>query len=293
MIVVFIIAGVVALISLYDYFNSRNWQQVTSNERNDAVFKNRNREYGAFAIRRDYDKRLMLIVGGMIAGVGVLFAATRNDEYHAKVYKPKVTVNILTLDDKKDEKPDDKPVNKEEQKTEADPQPLAKMTAFPEPKPSDEPTEEPTIPKEGENLGNQDNPDGPETGGTTPPLPPGPPSGGDDDGGTSGGGPVEIPDEPAQFPGGHTEMMKFLNSKIVYPQVPAELGIQGKCFIKFVVSKKGDISDVKIMRGVEDCEECDKEAVRVIKSMPLWRPGRVKGKAVDSYFNLPVKFALE
>ncbi|MDH4474551.1 MAG: TonB family protein [Fluviicola sp.] len=288
MIVVFIIAGVVALISLYDYFNSRNWQQVTSNERNDAVFKNRNREYGAFAIRRDYDKRLMLIVGGMIAGVGVLFAATRNDEYHAKVYVPKERVDIITLE----EKPDDKPVTKEVQKTEANPQPLAKMLSFPEPKPTDDPTEEPKIPKEGENLGDYDNPEGPETGGTKPPLPPGP-DGDPDDGETGGGGPVEIPDEPAQFPGGPVEMKKFLNSKIIYPQVPAELGIQGKCFIKFVVSKKGDISDVKVMRGVEDCPECDKEAVRVIKSMPLWRPGRVKGKAVDSYFNLPVKFALQ
>jgi periplasmic protein TonB len=290
MIVVFIIAGVVALISLYDYFNSRNWQQVTSNERNDAVFKNRNREYGAFAIRRDYDKRLMLIVGGLIAGLGVLYAATRNDEYHAKLNKPKEIAEIWVLEPNKNEKQEVE--KKEEPATEADPQPLAKMTAFQEPQPTDDPSQEPTIPKEGENLGNHENPNGPETGGTTPPLPPGPPSGGDGETGGTSEGPV-IPDEPAQFPGGHNEMLKFLKNEINYPQVPAELGIQGKCFIQFVVSKKGDISDVKVMRGVEDCPECDKEAVRVIKSMPLWRPGRVKGKAVDSYFNLPVKFALQ
>lgn len=289
MIVVFIIAGVVALISLYDYFNSRSWQQVTSNERNDAVFKNRNREYGAFAIRRDYDKRLMLIVGGMIVGVGVLFAATRNDEYHAKVNKPKVIFEQWILEPNRD-KPEAE--TEKEQKTEADPQPLAKMTAFREMKIVDDPTQEPDIPKEGENLGGEDNPDGPDTGGTKPPLPPGPPTGGE---GETGGeqGPVKIPDEPAQYPGGHEEMLKFLGSKIIYPQIAYELGLQGKCHIQFVVSKKGDISDVKVMRGVEDCPECDKEAVRVIKSMPLWRPGRVKGKAVDSYFNLPVKFALK
>lgn len=287
MIVVFIIAGVVALISLYDYFNSRNWQQVTSNERNDAVFKNRNREYGAFAIRRDYDKRLMLIVGGMIAGVGVLFAATRNDEYHAKAYKPKEKVEIITLE----EKPDDKPVTKEEQKTEADPQPLAKMTAFPEPKPSDDPGDEPEIPKEGENLGEYDNPDGPDTGGTKPPLPPGPNGDPEDKGGDTEE--IFIADEPAEYPGGREAMLRYLGSTIIYPQGPAELGIEGKCYIQFVVSKKGDISDVQVMRGVEDCPECDKEAVRVIKNMPLWRPGRVKGKAVNSYFNLPVKFALQ
>lgn len=290
MIVVFIIAGVVALISLYDYFNSRNWQQVTSNERNDAVFKNRNREYGAFVIRRDYDKRLMLIVGGLIAGLGVLYAATRNGEYHAKLNKPKEIAEIWVLEPNKNEKQEVE--KKEEPATEADPQPLAKMTAFQPPQPTDDPSQEPTIPKEGENLGNYENPNGPETGGPKPPLPPGPPSGGDGETGGTSEGPV-IPDEPAQFPGGHNEMLKFLKNEINYPQVPAELGIQGKCFIQFVVSKKGDISDVKVMRGVEDCPECDKEAVRVIKSMPLWRPGRVKGKAVDSYFNLPVKFALQ
>ncbi|ASS50220.1 MAG: hypothetical protein A3D31_11675 [Candidatus Fluviicola riflensis] len=288
MIVVFIIAGVVALISLYDYFNSRNWQQVTSNERNDAVFKNRNREYGAFAIRKDYDKRLMLIVGGMVAGVGVLFAATRNDEFHAKVEAPEVIVHIIPLGEERD----DKPVTKEEQKTEANPQPLAKITAFREMTIVDTPpTDVPDLPKEGENLGGEDNPDGPDNGGTKPPLPPGPTGGGTEDGETTEE--IVIPDEPAQFPGGHSEMMKFLGSKIVYPQGPAELGIEGRCFIQFVVSKKGDISDVKVMRGVEDCPECDKEAVRVIKSMPLWRPGRVKGKAVNSHFNLPVKFALQ
>lgn len=289
MIVVFIIAGVVALISLYDYFNSRSWQQVTSNERNDAVFKNRNREYGAFAIRRDYDKRLMLIVGGMIVGVGVLFAATRNDEYHAKANKPKVIFEQWILEPNRD-KPEVE--TEEKQATESNPQPLAKMLAFREPKPADTPTDEPDIPEEGKNLGGQDNPDGPDNGGPKPPLPPGPPTGGEEE---TGGeqGPVKIPDEPAQYPGGHEEMLKFLGSKIIYPQIAYELGLQGKCHIQFVVSKKGDISDVKVMRGVEDCPECDKEAVRVIKSMPLWRPGRVKGKAVDSYFNLPVKFALK
>ncbi|HLP56886.1 MAG TPA: TonB family protein [Fluviicola sp.] len=291
MIVVFIIAGVVALISLYDYFNSRSWQQVTSTVRNDAVFKNRNREYGAFAIRRDYDKRLMLIVGGLIAGLGVLYAATKNDEFHAKINKPKVTVEQWILEPNKDEKPDVE--QKQEQATESNPQPLAKMLAFREPQPSDNPGDVPDVPEDGKPLGGQNNPDGPDDGGDHPPLPKGPDGGPDDGDGDGNQPPVEIPDEPAQFPGGHTEMLKFLRDKIVYPQVPAELGIQGKCFIKFVVSKKGDISDVRVMRGVEDCPECDKEAVRVIKSMPLWRPGRVKGKAVDSYFNLPVKFALQ
>ena len=128
-------------------------------------------------------------------------------------------------------------------------------------------------------------------------MPPNPPGNGGGDGIVEipeiPQGIVAIPDEPAEFPGGHPALVKYLGSNIHYPQGPAELGIQGKCHLKFVVSKIGDISDVKVMRGVSDCPECDKEAVRVVKNMPLWRPGRVKGKPVDSYFNLPVKFALE
>ncbi|MDF3027467.1 MAG: hypothetical protein K0S23_1774 [Fluviicola sp.] len=102
----------------------------------------------------------------------------------------------------------------------------------------------------------------------------------------------EIVDEPAIFPGGYDALKKYLAENIVYPSFAKEAGISGKVFLKFVVSDKGRISNVKIMRGIPDCPECDKEAIRVVKGMPAWIPGKVKGKAVNSVFNLPVQFKL-
>lgn len=102
----------------------------------------------------------------------------------------------------------------------------------------------------------------------------------------------EVVDEPASFPGGYDALKKYLADHIVYPPSAKEQGISGKVFLRFVISSKGEISNVKIMRGVPDCFECDQEAIRVIKAMPNWIPGKNRGKEVDSFFNLPVQFKL-
>jgi protein TonB len=100
------------------------------------------------------------------------------------------------------------------------------------------------------------------------------------------------PEEPAEFPGGHEAMNKFLRNNLVYPQVAIEMNIQGKCYVRFIVNEDGSISNVRLMRGVTDCPECDKEAIRVIKSMPKWNPGKLNGKAVGSSINLPIIFKM-
>jgi periplasmic protein TonB len=100
-------------------------------------------------------------------------------------------------------------------------------------------------------------------------------------------------EEDAEFPGGMGEMRKYLAENIVYPQTAKELDIQGKCYLTFVVSSQGNISNVTVVRGVPDCPECDKEAVRVIRNMPKWKPGKNGGKAVNCHFNLPVTFTLQ
>jgi uncharacterized membrane protein len=64
MVIIFSIIAIVLLVSLYDYFSAKNWQQVTSEVRNDVVFKNRNKNYGAYVMRRDYNKRLKIIIRG-------------------------------------------------------------------------------------------------------------------------------------------------------------------------------------------------------------------------------------
>lgn len=98
------------------------------------------------------------------------------------------------------------------------------------------------------------------------------------------------PDERAQFVGGHDEMKKYLSNNINYPPTDGCIYNTSKAYTEFIVLKNGSISAIKILRGVPDCPECDKEAVRVIKNMPNWIPAKVNGQPVNSYFYLPVKF---
>ncbi len=93
------------------------------------------------------------------------------------------------------------------------------------------------------------------------------------------------------FPGGQGALMKYLAEHIKYPELAKESGIQGRVFINFVVEPDGSIDQVKVLRGIGG--GCDEEAVRVVKSMPNWIPGKQRGKPVRVSFNLPVKFALE
>jgi len=104
---------------------------------------------------------------------------------------------------------------------------------------------------------------------------------------------VEIWDlqQKPEFPGGEEEMMKFLSSNIVYPGPALAAGIEGTVYVKFVVTKTGKVSDVQVLREVEG--GCTEEAVRVVKMMPDWKPGKQNGLAVPVYFNLPVKFVLK
>ncbi len=100
------------------------------------------------------------------------------------------------------------------------------------------------------------------------------------------------PDEPANFPGGMSAARIFITTNLNYPQNAKENGIEGKCYLKFIVSESGNISNIKVVRGVQDCPECDQEAIRLLKSMPKWEPGKVNGKPVHSTFTLPVQFKL-
>ena len=70
------------------------------------------------------------------------------------------------------------------------------------------------------------------------------------------------------------------------------MGVEGKVFIKFVVDKEGIINQVAVLRGVSDCNLLEKEALRVVRSMPKWNPGKQHGKAVSVYFTLPISFKL-
>ncbi|MFZ4401251.1 MAG: energy transducer TonB [Bacteroidales bacterium] len=98
---------------------------------------------------------------------------------------------------------------------------------------------------------------------------------------------VEISPE---FPGGDEARNSFLVNNIVYPRKARKKGVEGIVYATFVVEKDGKISDVRILKGI-GCQ-CDEEVIRVIKLMPVWKPGKQNGDAVRVQFNLPVKFTL-
>lgn len=100
----------------------------------------------------------------------------------------------------------------------------------------------------------------------------------------------EMVEEMPMFPGGQKEMMAFLSKTTKYPAKAVKKKIQGRCLVQFIVEKDGSISNVRVMSKVHPL--LDAEAIRVVKSMPRWMPGRLKGKPVRVKFNLPVTFCL-
>ncbi len=100
-----------------------------------------------------------------------------------------------------------------------------------------------------------------------------------------------IVEDMPSFPGGEAELFKYLGKSIKYPQMAKEAGIQGRVFVTFVVMENGKIANVKLLRGIGG--GCDEEAIRVVKSMPTWAPGKQRGKPVRVQYNLPIKFTLQ
>ena len=99
-----------------------------------------------------------------------------------------------------------------------------------------------------------------------------------------------VVEESASYPGGIQEMTNFIKNNLKYPQQARETGTQGKVFVTFVVEKDGSLTDVKVLRDIGS--GCGEEAVRVVKSMPKWKPAKQRGKPVRMQFNLPVAFTL-
>ena len=117
--------------------------------------------------------------------------------------------------------------------------------------------------------------------------------------------PVEAPEEEEEeevvfvvvesmpeFPGGQQALFKYLGDNVKYPVIAQENGIQGRVICQFVVNKDGSIVDIEVVRSGGD-PSLDKEAVRVVKSMPKWKPGKQRGKPVRVKFTVPINFKLQ
>ena len=100
----------------------------------------------------------------------------------------------------------------------------------------------------------------------------------------------EVVEQMPEFPGGNAALMQYLNKNIKYPVIAQEQGVQGRVIVQFVVNKDGSIVDAQVVRSVDPY--LDKEAIRVINTMPKWTPGKQRGKPVRVKFTVPVAFRL-
>ncbi len=262
----------------------QNWNNVTSDSRNDLIFEGRNQEYGAYVIRRDYNRVVMFIIIGVLMFVFALFGLKRCvDNRIAKLEKPVDMSNIavdLTPPPPQEEQPPPPPP--------PPPPPMVEMVKFTPPVIKDDAVEEEPQKLQEQvtdtNVGEKDQ-EG-EKDPIAPPVETGP---------TEPAQPeiFTIVEENAEFPGGTVAMMKYMKDNTQYPAMAREAGISGKCFLKFVVNENGEISNVEVLKGVPGCGDCDREAVRVVKSMPKWKPAKMTGRSVKCYFNLPFSFKIQ
>ncbi|MDR0835342.1 MAG: energy transducer TonB [Tannerella sp.] len=267
---------------------SQNW--------NDIIFENKNKAYGAYELRQTSTKRhLFAILGSLLIAAFVALLPLLIDT--VKSLRPAVdnisTITELSaLDELKEEvEEQDKIV----EATEPPPPPLKSTLQFVEPQivPADEI-------KEDEELKSQDELAESKLQISTQTI-----EGTDEEHGLDIAelekhqeiAEVEteeiftVVEQQAEFPGGITEMYKYLKDHINYPTMAQENNIHGKVYLKFVVSKDGSISQVTVVKGVDP--SLDREAVRVVQSMPKWNPGKQNGKTVNVWFNLPVTFQLQ
>lgn len=250
----------------------------------DIVFEKRNREYGAYTIRKVYSRNviLALVVTLVIIALAMSYPAIVSYFSEEEVAKePAKTVKYTDL-------APPPPIDKVKPPPKLDiPPPVKAAIKFLPPKVTEKEIVEEEIPTVKELEKNEV---APET--------------------TEGNGeivfdePVEVPKEegedpnkiymiveqPAEYMGGMAAMMKFIGQQMKYPPQARRMGIEGSVYVEFVVNAEGSISDVKVIKGIGG--GCDEEAVRVVSKMPPWKPGKQNGKAVRSRFVLPVKFVL-
>ena len=284
MIAIICLILLVLIVTISDYVASKSWEQVSSSQRNDLVFENRNKSYGAFSLRNEYDTSVIIITFSLLFLFSTFFVSWRIYKSIPEVIPPappvdttQMTIPAPPVDDVPPPPPEDIPP------------PVEETVAFMPPIVVDIPVEdEIPIQEEVEDTkvdtktqeGNGDE--------FAPPTDDGPPI---DD--TKEPDPETFVDEEAEFPGGYPAMMAWIQKNLVFPETAIENNVQGKCFLRFVVSVNGNISSVTVTKGVPDCPECDKAAIKAIKAMPNWKAGKLNGRSVSSYCSIPINFAIE
>lgn len=269
-----------------------------SNEWADIVFQGRNKVYGAYQLRRGTSKRniVAMIFVAAVAAVAYLGLAAYNSYQEAQKAKFEAEMEASLLDAKKEakvEKKTETPKVEQVQKVEK----VKSSIAFTPPvikkdsevKPEEEMKTQDELKETKTAIGAFDVKGNDEAGGTVLKAveeiaAPEPPKQEEEQNKI-----FEVVEQQPQFPGGSVN--GWLADHIKYPVVAAENGISGRVVVQFVVERDGSVSQVRVVRGVDP--SLDKEAQRVISSMPKWIPGKQNGQAVRSRFTVPVTFRLQ
>ncbi|MEN9968579.1 MAG: hypothetical protein RIR94_757 [Bacteroidota bacterium] len=283
MTVIYVIVALVTGFSLFDYYVNRNWEAITSVSRNEAVFAHRNREYGAYVLRSGYNKRMTLILGGLVALAALAFAASviiKNLPKEVK-RKPKISETNFTVAPPKEDVPPPPPP------TAPPPPPMTQTQAFMAPVAEDDYVEEELVSQaelETVTISTETNEGDTEWGLAN----------------TTEDGPaltdntpvfeevVDVAEEDAEFPGGYDKMNAFINATINYPDEAIELGVKGKVVVRFVVEKDGRISNASVERPIVECPACNKEALAIINKFPPWTPAKNAGRPVRLWVRVPI-----
>ena len=259
-----------------------DWSDATNPDRAELVFANRNKEYGAYQIRRKYDKRVVKAMIISLSGIALAVAIPILINYlsHVNFGKKQQMVEEITL-------AEPPPIDKTAPPPPPviPPPPVQQTIKFTPPKVvKDEEVVEPPPPTQEETKDVQVSTDTHEGDKNAVELPPETPV--EDEGKI-----FTIVEEMPSFPGGEEKMLEYVAKNIKYPAMARENNITGRVYVNFYIDKDGKVQSAKIVRGIGG--GCDEEALRVVRTMPQWKPGKQNGRAVNVNYNLPINFTLK
>ena len=247
----------------------------------DIVFENRNKEYGAYSLRKKYNRNVIiaLIIGILILGTAVIapYLNAKAAENKAKKAERQVEIKMENLDRPAEQvapppppppPPPDAvqqaryvpPVVVDSVKPEEVSQLMSADQAQVEVQNTEVVEEVAVVAEEvKENVDDAE--------------------------------PFVVVEEMPMFPGGETELLKYISDHTQYPEVAKENNVQGKVIVRFCVTSKGGVDKVEILKSVDP--ELDKEAIRVVKTLPAFKPGKQGGKPVPVWYMVPINFTLK
>jgi protein TonB len=240
----------------------------------EIIFENRNKEYGAYNLRKSYNSTTSIsILGGIAFCVLLVVAFSVSTEKGTAIGPPEFVV--ITMSD---------PIIPDPVKPESKPSAsIANEIKNLAPVVTSDTTEKLTLPLTNEELvsktRNKDIRDTTNYSITDEPVVP------------VIRDPFIAVEEMPEFPGGETELMKFISKNISYPEDAIRNNIQGRVILRFAVNTDGSIDRIQILRGIDN--SLDSEAVRVVRTLPKFKPGKQQGVPVPVWFSLPVLFRLE